>query len=1415
MADKTKVESFTQDWNKTVEWAKSKNIPYNVYYPIYQQDSQKLISSGSGMSESERIQAIQAAQGLNATTALPTDAPDPANLVGNAKSNAGQIFTGLEPTSLISNIFDTVKNTLAHPSSLYGFFEPQAANKNIDYSSNPFERFWQGGESSVENTLKNMSQHVLAPHSILSWFPGAEVGAQAVKGKAGLAQIADNPLTSLLDVIPLGDEIPKAFARSEQGAAVASKLGVTTDDLSKMGGTTFGYRMLKTITPPGGARTGASGALVHAAFMFDKAGNPTGIRAMNIGERINAYRNVSNIGKEQGDLQMGAITKAQEGTRRLTELAGPAVEALGHLDEKNNGEYTLAMKVLSTDHRAEGDILSDAKIPEAVRAALGKVYDYAHVRLQTKLQTGEMIAVETQFGTEYYAVKPGSSGTIVTRALDKSKKAQDTLDEKAKPLDALIYKTQIADQKMQGIFAIQQQMTDAIYGAIRSGEPELAGIDHAIGDEAKDVLWDKVVSTQSPIIRNLLGFPKQVDSAATKLFPDLQKAGRDLTKHDVNAIRSLFSPGGLLEQMAKAFKDQDWLQLSAYSKLAMRKFDNRTFKDIPKDGGAYIYKVQQVTKQLHDYAVQREKDVNKMNELLNGTRHGTVMAKKGAVANSILGLSRAAAKAHQEFLDKAIQHPPDVWRNTYLDLYVDQIMQNEKSAGLVDKAAKSLIDQGYKESAVDAMRQDPRTIVELVVRSSKNSLENAMMPDIEPGLARELSHDAYTELSRLRAMGHKPAYIPTLSPHDIKEGVTPSYNVSIGSLTPRSVGSSFARAFDFTSSIYDVQMGILQDAKEQITKDVTQEFKDEYVSKHLIDVGEANAIAMHYVQDEIAHHTLQHLEDGVRKETVDAMVLAQIKRMGLISYDPENIFGTLSAAKLDKDHYINASLSSALEKTVGRFQFPAEGFWDKGTKVFRFSILGLSPRYTAHILFGGTALIAYRGHLSMLSQLRAGWHVATTGELPKDVLEANPRAAEHLTHNSAQEGMEDQTWHKAAGYTMGNKIIREFMDNHEYTANAIGWAQAAANINFRFTRAITRAQRSIVYLDGAARAAKEGSFSEHVLVPRIDKTTGERVTHPITGKQIFDEKEQRSDMTPERAHNEGMKAVADVMGELRHMTPLERSILTRVFPFYGWTKHVLTYVLTYPVDHPLRATFLSQLATQNSADVASGLPTRIQLLMFLGKPDQYGNVSAVDARFMDPLRDTANYASLTGLFQSLNPIFSAPLATVDPQISFGGNELYPNVSYSQLYGVKEAGPQGNAYNAVEQFVPQVQALDEAFNLSGQYGYLKGANPSAFAQKVAESLNVPFFNVQHINLRQIAATNELDRYSIASNAAYEAASTGDMSYIAGYPSTAELPDPLNTEYNVTPDYIRAMTKESEDSTGLPFTATAKPPPTVSI
>ena len=46
-----------------------------------------------------------------------------------------------------------------------------------------------------------------------------------------------------------------------------------------------------------------------------------------------------------------------------------------------------------------------------------------------------------------------------------------------------------------------------------------------------------------------------------------------------------------------------------------------------------------------------------------------------------------------------------------------------------------------------------------------------------------------------------------------------------------------------------------------------------------------------------------------------------------------------------------------------------------------------------------------------------------------------------------------------------------------------------------------------------------------------------------------------------------------------------------------------------------------------------------------------------------------------GLIGSLNPVITAPsLARSTRQIIYGGNELYPNLTYDQFYGIEEAGP---------------------------------------------------------------------------------------------------------------------------------------------
>ncbi len=1396
MAAKPQVQSFTQSWNKTVNWAKQNNIPYQAYYPVYQMDSQKFVTSGQGMSESERIRAIEAASNLSYSTALPTDNPDWANIVGNSKKNATSIFTGLEPTHIIPNVLDTIKNTIAHPSDILGAI----------------------GDLFTGN-LGAASKQILKPNNILDWVPGVYDLATVfnadpnLSSGAGGKALAENPLTTLLDVIPFGRLASEGLGRTALAESTATRAGLTVEEMRKLGIWRVGGKLIKTAPIPNSLTKEAHPWITDQIDPATGNKTPTDVsQQLTIGEFWTHLKDKLGAGAEQADISEERIIANREGTKVVTRILKPAMDSL---DKLKPPEYQALLKWARTETRPLSEVMSDDAVPRNLRDTYEQVWTASQTLKQLKMQAGEGVNIPTPWGTvETYYVQT-SQFRAVQSAFDQSLADQTALDTAKKPLEVALYKMDENDRNMSGVFTAMDQARSQLYDSIKASIPQPQHRAYSQSAGVEDRLaatlpggerWDRSVSTQTPMIRNLFGLRG----------PD------KLTLHMVNAVRDLFSPGGLLDQANKAFQQQDWVTMNKTLRAAVRKFNTKSFDNIPKSGRATLYILKRMTENLQKYAAERIRVSEEVNKRATGYYKGARLSKF-QYRKSIAYLSEQAAKSHQAWVKAAIHNPPDVWRNVAMDVLTEKLAQQEKTAAAMESTVHTLSAQGWKDSELTKIRQDPRTMIELMTNEAKGSLENQMLPDVDHEESIRVTEDGYQYLASLRARGHEPLYIPELTTHDIEHG-SPTYNVYIrGSRAPKP-GSSFAKTWGYTPTIYDIRLGLLKGTKDIVEHDMMQHFIDQELMPRLYDAGDIQRTIRNYYSAEIAALAQHVAEGGAQTETALSVIERGLEKFNLEAFDPKQFFGEgFSHPTLSKPYYINKDLSKAFKSTINQFQFPAQSIVDRGTQIFRFSILGLSPRYTAHILFGGTFLVALRANPSIVKFLPQAINFALHGSFSEKTLSRLPRASQFEVEFATEEGLAAAQYHYVAMNSAGrNWLIPEWMARHSLPDTYKSRVRAALELNMQFTRTVVKAQQAAVYLDGAARALKEGTtYYADELVPRqttnanLDRSLqtdaqGRNVYHPVTGRRIHDTIRSKHPMTPAEAHNEGMQAVAAVMGNLKHMTLLERNLLTRVFPFYGWTKHILKYVLSYPFDHPYRANILSQIAMQNSADVASGLPLRIQLLTFLGTPDQYGNVTAIDTKALDPLRDTANYASWTGLFESLNPAITGFGAIIDPQFSFAGQNLYPQITFNSLYGVNTAGAGGNLYNAAEQFVPQLTGLDEAFNLSGQYAYLKTSDPSAFSKKIFESFGLPF-TPQQLNLRQIAARQEIDRYKQASQATYEAATTGDLSHLAGYAPNAELPDPLNTEYNVTPEYIAAMTQQSEQKYGLPWYATATPPP----
>ena len=141
--------------------------------------------------------------------------------------------------------------------------------------------------------------------------------------------------------------------------------------------------------------------------------------------------------------------------------------------------------------------------------------------------------------------------------------------------------------------------------------------------------------------------------------------------------------------------------------------------------------------------------------------------------------------------------------------------------------------------------------------------------------------------------------------------------------------------------------------------------------------------------------------------------------------------------------------------------------------------------------------------------------------------------------------------------------------------------------------------------------------------------------------------------------DEAMRIANKVFVDVNAMTPLERVIFKKVFPFYGFTRHVMRYALTYPADYPLRASILANFAEQQQKDWDSGLPQALQWLFYLGPPDANGMVNAIDYRSIDPFRSFYNNFTIAGITSQMNPLFQMFANQAGLNTLSATPELYP------------------------------------------------------------------------------------------------------------------------------------------------------------
>lgn len=260
-------------------------------------------------------------------------------------------------------------------------------------------------------------------------------------------------------------------------------------------------------------------------------------------------------------------------------------------------------------------------------------------------------------------------------------------------------------------------------------------------------------------------------------------------------------------------------------------------------------------------------------------------------------------------------------------------------------------------------------------------------------------------------------------------------------------------------------------------------------------------------------------------------------------------------------------------------------------------------------------------------------------------------------------------------------------------------------------------------------------------------------------------------LTSDVAARAGLESAYKTIQDLSQLTPMERSVIRNVIPFYGYMQHLIRYLWQFPADHPYRAAIFSSIARMEMDDHQTALPESMRNMIPFGEEDASGNRKALSLTGINPFTDAGDIFTFAGFVSAMNPLFK----TVGQQLGLdftGSADLHPNVHYDPSTG----GLKLDAGNPITQLayntIPQSQLLSELIGTNKEFAEIMRTNPSTGLRMLASQVGLPVM-LRSVNTRQGAIRTELERTQDRQQVLTDALKTGDDSQAALWPGMPGL------------------------------------------
>lgn len=603
----------------------------------------------------------------------------------------------------------------------------------------------------------------------------------------------------------------------------------------------------------------------------------------------------------------------------------------------------------------------------------------------------------------------------------------------------------------------------------------------------------------------------------------------------------------------------------------------------------------------------------------------------------------------------------------------------------------------------------------------------------------------------LRRAGVEPSFIHTTSRSRVHATLAPKPGP-----VPIGLSQTQERLVDMSPGINDAGVAVSHQAMEILHRRASEEALDHILSQY--GISERDLRAQYGIQ----------ARDVAEKDALWGFE-GQLKQLIERKYAPVNLKDigfNWKSARLSKYDQNRVYIPRALHDVLGEIAMPRKPFGGQlvegMSRLFRISVVGLSPRTHLYNLLGGATMLmgetgpgAFRYGRQALAWARNPELI--TAESLRRVIGSQRRIMEDFDKlNLASERMKkaEAMSNIAGGRTLG-RLWREVQES-----KVADKGRQLIDKSYGLNAQMDDMYRTMAFLYGYDKSITRG----------LSKDAAERA---------------------------GMEMLQRSMMDWASLTPIERSVMKSIFPFYSFMNHAIRYVFRYPVDHPLRAGVLAAFGRAQQEDLDGLLPDRFLSLFTFGGLSDEGTMKGLSLTAVNPFGDVANMLTFTGFLSATNPAVATVLESVG--LIQGEAELYPTLYFNPETGRLDGRRTNPLMNLATNVVPQSDLLFSLAGANARFNEQLQRDPAAALRTMMSAGGLPVLTrmgpLGEIPVVEETFKAELARQDAQDIALNEALRSGDWQNANLFPGLQGTQDRIGS---LPPEVLAAYTLPERDA-----------------